>query len=697
MSKFLDSIQGRKIFTDENPQLEEAIAKESHDNLKACLICGRLFIRGRAKYCSRQHYINCLVCGSKVKILPSHINGSAPKTCSKACADSLGVQTYKENCIHKYGVSNPMLVPELAKNMVAKRNPCFDFSLKEEIQIRQCEVCGKDFEFDYLHPRRCCSSKCSATLRKSSIKSIVRPCKLCGKLFTSTSNTSVYCEGPHYRKCTVCGKEFQLRSPDSNAQTCSESCKDILYRRTCMDRYGVEIGSQSASAREKLSIAGKKNNPKQPKKEIPKPITYKYCTVCGKRFQITDNAQRICTDQHYRNCDVCGRSYPYNKPWTQLCCSKECTQRKRVSNKHIVSCDGLPLDSSYEKLVYDFWKSLGLEVKRNIPIPFEYEGKMHTTFIDFEVDGILYEVKGLQLLLGLYDYKQTVPITKKLEIYKKNHVVIITDYDSTICNIFGKPNSAISNGLKYLNKCPEPLIGIDISLFKDNPKFPYAEDRPKCFYDVKVSGMRSAHEAFYDPSIRWKMIVNRIMYTGGFIDNKQVLTAMNVSRICKQPSWFSEKFAEELITKYCTSDIIVDSFAGWGARYDASVALGKQYIGIDLNDKLVAWHKSKGRTIELGDASTFTYNDTCSVFICPPYQDIEVYFEGQNSKLTQCDWLALVMKNVPNASEYLMVCKVVDPGWEKYIVATKENKSHFGSNKEYVILVKQEDKSLLLT
>ena len=45
------------------------------------------------------------------------------------------------------------------------------------------------------------------------------------------------------------------------------------------------------------------------------------------------------------------------------------------------------------------------------------------------------------------------------------------------------------------------------------------------------------------------------------------------------------------------------------------------------------------------------------------------------------------MKNVPNAKEYVMVCKVVDKGWEKYIVDTKTNRSHFGKNNEYVLVV----------
>lgn len=312
MSKFLDSINNRKISVDVSPEFEKAVSSEPPENLKTCLICNMPFIKSRAKYCSRKHYIDCLYCGGKVAILPSHINGVAPKTCSKACADALGVQTYKENCIQKYGVSNPMFVPELVKDMIAKRNPDFDFSLKEEEQIRNCEVCGKDFKFDYLHPRKCCSDACSALLRKSSISSVVKICKLCGKPFTSDSNNSLYCEGPHYRNCIICGKKFQIRSTDSSSKTCSEACKEAAYRRTCMKRYGVEIGSQSAQAREKLSIAGRRNNPKQLKKEPPKPETIKSCTICGEPFVITSNAQLICNKQHYRACDVCGKLYPCN-------------------------------------------------------------------------------------------------------------------------------------------------------------------------------------------------------------------------------------------------------------------------------------------------------------------------------------------------------------------------------------------------
>lgn len=183
------------------------------------------------------------------------------------------------------------------------------------------------------------------------------------------------------------------------------------------------------------------------------------------------------------------------------------------------------------------------------------------------------------------------------------------------------------------------------------------------------------------------MIKNRIKYVGGFISSKQVLTALNVTRKCKQPSWFSLAYAESLLNKYSVSDVIVDPFAGWGTRHDASVKLGKKYIGCDLNAELVEWHKRKGRNIELADALSFKYEGECDVFICPPYKDTEVYFKGQNTQLSQCEWLDIVRQNVPNAKRYIMVCKIIDHGFEKYIRGVKKNKSHFGINYEYEIVI----------
>lgn len=374
--------------------------------------------------------------------------------------------------------------------------------------------------------------------------------------------------------------------------------------------------------------------------------------------------------------------------------SKEIRSKIVINQKNSISTiDNSKFDSTYERDLYDFCLRNNIEIEdKQIPIKFNYNGKQHITFIDFKIDGYLIECKGSHLLDGLFDYNLPVPIEKKLEIYRENHVILVTDKEGS--KVIPKQESENSNGLKYLNKCPNPLIGIDIDLFR-NPEIPYKLNRPKCFYDVKVDNNKSVSEAWSDEKIRWNMIKNRINYVGGFINNKSILTAMNVTRTCKQPSWFSKRYAKELIKKYITSDVILDPFAGWGTRCDAAKELNKKYYGWDLNKELVDWHHKKGRTftsgngIEHGDANNIkTLREDCSIFICPPYTDLEIYFEGQDITTTQCEWLSIVMENIPNAKEYLMVCKVVDKGFEKYIVEEKVNKSHLGINKEYVLLIK---------
>lgn len=327
----------------------------------------------------------------------------------------------------------------------------------------------------------------------------------------------------------------------------------------------------------------------------------------------------------------------------------------------------------YFNIMYNFLKRNNINFKCNV--------QQDKHYFNFIVDDLKF------IILDINSIKQ------QEQYLRDNKIIVITNKLNN--SLIPKSNSSESNGLKYLSKCPNPLIGVDIDLFK-NPQIPYREDRPKCFYHVRVDGKPSVSEAWQDEQLRWKMILNRINYTGGFIDNKQILTAMNVTRNCKQPSWFSKQYAKELIQKYITTNIILDPFAGWGTRCDACKELNIKYYGWDLNKELVDWHKEKGRLfetgcgIEYGDANNIkTDEKDCSVFICPPYTDFETYFEGQDLKTTQCEWLQIVMNNISNAKEYLMVCKVVDPGFEKYIVEEKINKSHLGINKEYVLLIKQ--------
>lgn len=447
---------------------------------------------------------------------------------------------------------------------------------------------------------------------------------------------------------------------------------------TCLEKYGVE-------------------NPFQDVGNIKRAMTEKY--GADHPMKVDSIKQRAVENHDYKESTQKGREtyfqktgytnpsknpqviqkiqYTFeNKYGGHIASIPEIAQKKSLHRNNIISEDGTSFDSGWEKSVYEYCVRNNIPIERNIPIDFEFDGKKHTLLIDFNIDGILVEVKGKHLLEGCFDYNKTIKIDTKLEVYKNNNVVIVTDDRELFTH--DKKMGWRDN--------PKSLIGVDISLFT-NPQFPYSSNKPKCYYDVRVSNQKSCYEAFNDEIIRWKMIKNRIKYMGGFIDNKQILTALNVTRTCRQPSWFSKSFAKDIITKYITTDTVVDPFAGWGTRYDACIELGKIYIGCDINAELVKWHTSVGRNISCCDANNFTYDKECSVFICPPYQDTEIYFDGQDTQKTQCQWLEIVMKNIPNAKEYVMVCKTIDKGWEKYIVDTKENKSHFGTNYEYIIKI----------
>lgn len=573
-----------------------------------------------------------------------------------------------------------------------------------------CPICGKSVKTNSpSEVNRCCSPECASKQRHISRTSITKVCEACGKEFKPTSVRQKYCNGKHYSKCEICGKEFEIDVHSSNNKTCcSSKCIQEKRRRTYVDRYGVDnpakVQEFKAKARkttfERYGVEYYTQTDES-KNRFVATMQAKYgVDYPMQSSEIKEKHQKSCLANHgeptpltipeVRQANLDYYSNPENL--------EEAAKKRSESYNQIVASDGSHFDSKYELAVYEFCLRNNLKMERQIPIKYSYLGKEHTTFIDFKIEDVLFECKGSHLLSGVFDNApNVVPISVKLDVYRKNNVIVVTDGLGRL--IFGKPNSTESNGLKYQNKCPNPLIGVDVSLFDPIPSFPFKDDRPELFYKVKVNGQQSSYDAFYDESIRWKMIINRINYSGGFVDNNQILTALNVTRTCKQPSWFSKSLAKRLLKKYATQDTIVDPFAGWGTRCDACSELKLKYIGGDYNEELVEWHHRKGRdSISFKDAHNFKYEELCTVFICPPYSDPETgrcfedyNFEGFDDaakSLSQCDWLKIVMENVPNASEYIMVCKIVDLGFKEYIVETKANKSHFGTNNEYVLVVK---------
>lgn len=107
-----------------------------------------------------------------------------------------------------------------------------------------CVICGNLFEVNPVQPRKTCSPKCKSELRKRSIKQVKHRCEIYGKIFYSSSNTSKYCEGPHYSPCPICGNPVEFHSLSDPTSCCSVKCSKELRRRTSSATYGTSERSK---------------------------------------------------------------------------------------------------------------------------------------------------------------------------------------------------------------------------------------------------------------------------------------------------------------------------------------------------------------------------------------------------------------------------------------------------------------------
>lgn len=87
-------------------------------------------------------------------------------------------------------------------------------------------------------------------------------CDYCGKEFIPKSNHARYCKGPHYMKCPVCNKEYEVTNNDKlkfPPTACSYACRTILRTKTSLKRYGCTAPGNNPEARKKASDTMMKN------------------------------------------------------------------------------------------------------------------------------------------------------------------------------------------------------------------------------------------------------------------------------------------------------------------------------------------------------------------------------------------------------------------------------------------------------
>lgn len=207
---------------------------------------------------------------------------------------------------------------------------------------------------------------------------------------------------------------------------------------------------------------------------------------------------------------------------------------------------------------------------------------------------------------------------------------------------------------------------------------------------ANVLGKLSPIEAWKNDKLLKKIIKNRVIYKD-FVDPSRVLAGFSVTKVAPRVSIFSPMLAKYLIEKYLGEfNEIFDPCSGFGGRLLGTVSLDKKYIGQDINKTTIDETKKLIDFLNLSDIEIKNIDSLTTIgkyeclFTCPPYADKESWNQSIVS-LSAEDWISRCILNY-KCKKYLFV--VDNPGkYSKNIVETIEYKSHFGTRKEYVVLI----------
>ena len=217
-------------------------------------------------------------------------------------------------------------------------------------------------------------------------------------------------------------------------------------------------------------------------------------------------------------------------------------------------------------------------------------------------------------------------------------------------------------------------------------------------YQASRRGRISPYEAWYDDKLLKDVIRNRMIYINTINPNK-ILQGFNASHIAPRVSVFSAGRAKLLIHKYLNDmNEIFDPFSGFSGRMLGAISLGKRYIGQDISEihvkessMIIEFIKSIGVSPEVylqQKNILYSTGEYECLFTCSPYSDKEKWFEVKTIKKSCDDWIYECLSRF-KCKKYLFVVDNTEK-YKDYIVDEIINKSHFGTNKEYVILIKRE-------
>lgn len=209
-------------------------------------------------------------------------------------------------------------------------------------------------------------------------------------------------------------------------------------------------------------------------------------------------------------------------------------------------------------------------------------------------------------------------------------------------------------------------------------------------YNDKCINSFSPYEIWNNKNLLTKYVLNNYISQIWLNPNK-ILQGFNRSKV----SVFSAGRAKMIILKYLSEfETIFDPFSGYSGRMLGTISLGKRYIGQDISERHVAESNNMMeflRKYEIKFDSTIIQKDILQssgkyecLFTCPPYADEE--YEDVPFDARSCDdWIDECLKRF-DCKRYVFVVNTTQR-YQDYVVETLNNKSIFGVQKEYIIII----------
>ena len=613
------------------------IRKFYASNLNICQDCLQHYIETRVEIKNI-----CKTCGCEYHITPSmaktrDLRFLYGNECKK-CAKQTSLSKTKETCLQKYGVDNPSKAEET----------------KEKIR--------KTFIHNYGVDNPSKSEKVKEKIRKTFIHNYGVPHpSLVPEIVNKRQETFVRKYGMHPMKID----EFKQKTEN-----------------TCIEKYGVKHTGELPERIEKT----KETN------------LIRYGAPWY--FQSNDGKEHL--KNHYIG--KYGYEYPTQVP----------SIRKKIAKSS--------KKSRLEKVIEEMLRNRNIEyesqytiTQNNITHAFDFAiflDKEHNQLAALvDADGIYYhsylsDSDGKTRNSEYYDAIRTlcIPENIKFIVIFEKHIEdgfrellnsLSIDYDEYINDIFTWCRSIGFPWYQYTNanliESYDKLKEYDTFYKNSLIGMRIIRHFHKSILTSRRYGCISPYDAYNDNELLLKCIKNRFIYKNN-LEPSRILEGFTIAKIAPKVSVFRPTIAKMLIKKYLNSyDTIFDPFSGFSGRMLGTCSLNKKYIGQDLNDNVVKESNEIIQFLKLNaEVTQKDIFESCGeyecLFTCSPYSNKEIW--NNETIFKTCDeWIDECIKRF-RCKEYLFVVDNTKK-YKDYIVETLTNKSHFGKNNEYVILIQK--------